>query len=664
MFAGDDIVIDRCLLGGQGGQRPARNRIVEALSSVELRPVSLSPSAILIVRHLDDPMPSEWSLSSFGGASENWQIAVREQLEWCYRHAIRAGNGANYHEADAILFDDEAHLLACLSRDIYHGIATRRWWWRFWLRDLPPLTLPALNVLWSRNARNLPAMVAQLAPGGEDWPMVEAITRASAPRLLHILWQHFQLPWPLSAVRQESSAVSADLMDMSRDESTGNAFPDWLTAIEVHRLLSLASSARQFVLLALALQRRPWQVVSPSWAKTLSRLNAQFEQVSTIASDRVSATASPQASDHTERPQGTPKTSSTAANVSVDAREEQGGISAARLPEAETEPKLASHHGGDRHNDDVPGRETMNSPLHGPVPPCDEKIRETEQDHDESSPALNDTIAARDPLSPIQDGELTSSRTSPVAPFVGEMVARSHLGGVVYLLNLFLQFDLLHSYQHWAGERLAGPWTLLELVTRALLRGEMQSDPLWQCLAMLTHSEPAASSDRGATVECEYIAPDSQQLADRELFWWLEEDQRLWLHNGRWPLRIAACDESCRHDYLATWRMQLSSDVEFLHCRPWRERRFPFLSTDATTAVWLDATVNWLEVFVAEALELPWRNAIDALLRHDATLYLNATHLDLVFDLEAVSLPIRRLAWDRDPGWLPAWGRVVQLHFR
>ena len=51
-----------------------------------------------------------------------------------------------------------------------------------------------------------------------------------------------------------------------------------------------------------------------------------------------------------------------------------------------------------------------------------------------------------------------------------------------------------------------------------------------------------------------------------------------------------------------------------------------------------------------------------ALLLHPGRLYLSSSHVDLVLSLEAISLPIRRAGLDRDPGWLPSFGRVVLFH--
>jgi hypothetical protein len=54
---------------------------------------------------------------------------------------------------------------------------------------------------------------------------------------------------------------------------------------------------------------------------------------------------------------------------------------------------------------------------------------------------------------------------------------------------------------------------------------------------------------------------------------------------------------------------------------------------------------------VARALAVPGR------------LYVTSSHVDLVLPLAAADLAVRRAGLDRDPGWLPAFGRVVYFHF-
>jgi hypothetical protein len=51
------------------------------------------------------------------------------------------------------------------------------------------------------------------------------------------------------------------------------------------------------------------------------------------------------------------------------------------------------------------------------------------------------------------------------------------------------------------------------------------------------------------------------------------------------------------------------------------------------------------------------------LCEQDARVALTATHLDVTFALDALPIGVRLCGLDRDPGWIPAAGRVVSFHF-
>lgn len=55
--------------------------------------------------------------------------------------------------------------------------------------------------------------------------------------------------------------------------------------------------------------------------------------------------------------------------------------------------------------------------------------------------------------------------------------------------------------------------------------------------------------------------------------------------------------------------------------------------------------------------------SLHALVLRPGWLQLSATHADLVFDLDAMDLRVRRAGLDLDPGWVPWLGRVVGFHF-
>jgi hypothetical protein len=54
---------------------------------------------------------------------------------------------------------------------------------------------------------------------------------------------------------------------------------------------------------------------------------------------------------------------------------------------------------------------------------------------------------------------------------------------------------------------------------------------------------------------------------------------------------------------------------------------------------------------------------VGEVLLRPGTLYVSATHVDVVMGMKQVSLPVRLAGLDANPGWVPELGRVVTFHF-
>ena len=84
------------------------------------------------------------------------------------------------------------------------------------------------------------------------------------------------------------------------------------------------------------------------------------------------------------------------------------------------------------------------------------------------------------------------------------------------------------------------------------------------------------------------------------------------------------------------------------HLEGWLEQRLP------------DVQARLLALLrLGQPDELP-----DPLLAAPGWLCVTRSHIDIVMELEAISLPVRFAGLDANPGWLPDYGRVIQFHFR
>jgi hypothetical protein len=69
------------------------------------------------------------------------------------------------------------------------------------------------------------------------------------------------------------------------------------------------------------------------------------------------------------------------------------------------------------------------------------------------------------------------------------------------------------------------------------------------------------------------------------------------------------------------------------------------------------AAADWLAARMESFDRLP------QVIAQPARLYVTRTHIDVYFALDQIDLELRLIGLDRDPGWLPAFGRVVLLHY-
>ena len=85
-------------------------------------------------------------------------------------------------------------------------------------------------------------------------------------------------------------------------------------------------------------------------------------------------------------------------------------------------------------------------------------------------------------------------------------------------------------------------------------------------------------------------------------------------------------------------------------------------------AHWLDTAIPaigaWLEArLVSPALPTTGAPCIAQMLWRPAVFYITRTHIDVLFHLEHIDLNVRLAGLDRNPGWLPALGRMISFYF-
>jgi hypothetical protein len=298
-------------------------------------------------------------------------------------------------------------------------------------------------------------------------------------------------------------------------------------------------------------------------------------------------------------------------------------------------------------------------------------------------PAMQPVQAAPQPRRPAARG------------CAGEQVA-TRLGGVLYLIHALAALRIPAAFEDAVGlASRIGPWGALDLIARALLGAQLgprwaeyAEDPLWPVLAALSaaasganQAEQEAGVSMGfaaAAWPCAcapaYRAPPHWPAALADAVpraRWAEDAGCLWLWSDAGYLLAALPRDDRSPAEQARAVLSPGAADAARELRPGAIAALPLAPpvgarADADLLCWAAAAAP----AVARRLRLALGDTPDAadplhrLLSVPGVLYLSASHVDLVTDLNQIWLPARRAGLDRNPGWLPEYGRVVLFHYR
>ncbi len=715
MWVARDLTIGTVSVRGGSGDTPAlRAAMSGQLQAVDLRPPGLPPSALLIVRHLSDPLPGR--LAGRPGATlpdTRWRQAARQKMAELYRHAASPSTGPIPADARAVLFRDEAEMLAHLALDLSRANYRSRWWWHTILRRLATtdLTLPAVLC---RQARRLPAIVWHLRALGRLPEVAAALDAKDAATTLRALVSAQQLSLesflpPTSARDTRPVVDAADRLDQrSRRQAdqriTDSVEPPWRAWLPDLALQSMPREVECLFGSALALHHRPGRVRDRLFAQSVRRWWATPRPAggaadrgglgSDLAPRRFAV--SQRRSEGQEQAKsslvgkdgnrggvegsvplsGDPSSSRT--HQSLDQRSISHGQPESTPPRHRELQGVASGTANDG-VDEVPGQPNAEAPS-----TLDSGLKSTERRR--IADELPTTEAPRGseigPIKPPSDIATTDAvreLSTPEFPEPGpsfEHGVATRLGGVLYLINLIRHLDLPDSFEaDWKLASRLGPWGLLEVLGRILLGlssgDELAGDPIWAALAEIDGRRPGRLPGAGV-VACDSFRlplPWFEGVVESTEFSWAASRDRLWLWAGDGVL-LATCP---RRELAPSGqaRAELNPYIAGLESFTPRRRRLaavPLGMVDALISAGLDPHLgNWLAWAVPSIrrrLELACgESSVEALLRCPGRLYVTGSHVDLVIDLSRVSLAARVAGLDRDPGWLPAFGRVVKFHY-
>jgi hypothetical protein len=589
----------------------ARMRAESLIASLDLGPPSLDRS-VLVLRRV------QWR------AGQRLAETARATVDELRRTAARPARLAAPGSADAVLFADDAELLACLTRDALAGQLTR-WYWR----QLAPAGLSRIGAVlaaaWTARARWLPAALAAL-PAEDAARAVSTLMPAEAAGVRQAMLAEFTGSATLSAqdgpgiVTPSPVAATGTHPDTARDPRGSSDVPaarpvaPWLQWL--HPAQPLQPEQEALLGMATALHAQP------AFARRAAFVG-QAEAWLRLASHPGTEPARPAADAAAARAERRPIPGIGAATP----------VAWPGSPTAPTGPAdVLAPAAGDAG--------TALAPSH-------------------KLPAAPDETAA----APVPDALPESG--SPARPVTAIMHTEgliSQFASVLYLINLLSWLDLPAA---WPEGQAVGGWAIVELLARHLLTdgAAPPEDPLWRLLAELDGREPGTCAEVGIGADDPVRLPAAwlRRWAPPASWEWTERQGRMLLavrcrdfavadvpsppgqgvaaaaaEHAR--LRAAGVSGSLRPGLPQTaWPVDDGGPPGWAR---WR-------ATVGQFVAWLLASRD----VQASALAQPGRIAV------------TQTHIDVVLDLEHIDRAIRACCLDRDPGWVPDLGRIIMFHF-
>jgi hypothetical protein len=688
-----------------------RLRLSHGLGSAELHPTTIPPSAILVVRHLTAPLPvhlARWPGESRRQAS--WERTTRQALLDIYRRAGRPGQGYVPASSEAVVFADIGEMLACLALDMSQGQAPERWWWRTLLRTPPSLSAAGLTTLLCHRAAAVPAALHYLSRHGKAALVLQTLSPPQAMAVLDAMGQAYGLAdfCPGALWLQGPSEALADAPHPQAQVSTRRALSSSDTAT-----LSPATIGREMTVTP------PWQaaLVPPYLGQHQAYLLgvglSLYNQPAMVRSRAFLAQLQAWWSASAPSLVRQEATAVAGGSMPLPHRREMlesstEGQGEAVLPVVLEQAALAVSppfpidHARAQREIHVFDQE-INPPSHiAPDTARSAMVQEsgTQNGAEASTEAISEStvvsIQPEESLQPDARGQTdvplqipaTELEQQSPAVAVSEAVLQlehgieTTLGGVLYLINLMCKLDLPACFAAaWELDSQVGPWGMLELLGRGMLAGEQRAspaDPLWMALAQLGGRVPGELP--GAAVQgSDYFALPitwvTQAPSGEDVYYWATRHQRLCLWSAAGYVLLecprntspsAAQASVALQGYLASSAPQRLLHTTFDRA-PLDSLSGPLVTgCNPSLAHWLALVLPFLRHRLQRALQSEATEAFDLaqmLLLSPGRLYVTATHVDLVMRLEDISLPVRIAGLDRNPGWLPDFGRVVLFHF-
>jgi hypothetical protein len=480
------------LHGAQRDPLRARQRLERALGVVDWTPPHLPPRAVLLVRRL---VVGSHSDKAFGAGVTK---ALRRRADVARRpwlHADAAG-------AEAVIFADEAEMIACLIRDWLRGLVSARWWWRAvlqsasaeqWVRQhvLPrgDMLVPVVSLLEPR--KEVVPWFSRM-PDPDVRVAVAAVARAFALSASERSTDRAQMEIANSGTASVSRIGSPAVVRTEIVDATQRL----IAIVPEVRASTLGHEQRRLVAVVMAVLRAPSWARSIEFANTLAALDRITAEHAprAIRPDEVAREDTPQSRNEDPAPMAVVPHRTTGAHSPspTDPTEAAGGIAQTSTGTAQR----ASSRNRTREvvSDSIP---PAPAPEREPLSGTSDELRHPPSRHDvvavvPAAPSGAEPVATESDWAQSDPHGEADAAPDPLAGRI-----ETQYGGIFYLLNAWLAMGLYGDFTAPRARNLAlSPWNLLALVGRAWFGKPFAGDPIWHVLADLAVRDPDDEPDR------------------------------------------------------------------------------------------------------------------------------------------------------------------------
>jgi hypothetical protein len=662
-------VIGRLRVVGAGTDAlSARLRAETLLNSVSLDAAQTTPSAIVFIRKVRDPLPGVLNFDSSRPSME-WNRALAAALRDIAAKAIRPAIDNASGNEQAVIFADRAELLACLAADLCRDRIQSRWWWASCLAagDLQS----AVARMWRDNPEYVPAALDQLARAKTIAGVVARFTDAQARELTTVVMRKFGLPTltniPPFAQEVTASTVAEPFAEI-KSPFEASTFeqrlktPPWTKHVpEASAAPQLSIDQQRFVGIALMIHRAPSIARTTKFARELQRWEQQIVYGApppvALREDSGGLFAVPATVTQTEKAPAESARTQRSATPVESFRQSPSDVDATPMAAAKTQ------------TSSIPSPTTPNlerAPDQSFADPESPLTAPNLESARSESPATNvPTTATSQTNDAVADATPIESIAVDDAPAIH---IETHLGGLFYLISLALYLELYSDFTSPTAQGLElNIWDFITLVGRELAGNEYDDDPIWVLLASLACREEGEPAGK-------HFKPESDWRLPREWLRPFKEDQSWKWSASRGRLRVlhpagfALLDlplSGDPHDQLQREIESYGIPIESLsRTRLPRPSSMRSKITRPSLRRWLSRLVPYVRARLRIALGVESNEEITTTLcRRRATVRVTDTHVDVFFALSDLPLEIRFAGLDRDPGWVPAAGRFIAFHF-